>query len=103
MEFEWIGLLQGLILVVVLGFGTERGTEVIKKLSRLIGAKVNWEGIKGDMSFIVSAIVAAVIVFAPDFNLLGTVNGLGFELLDPEMAKLLSTALVLFAGNKLHK
>ena len=101
-KFDWQGLVGAFLVFVAIGFGTERGTEILKALSRLLGAKINWEGLSGYWSFIAAAALVFAGVFLTDTNPLSFIEGLGFEFLDADLAKTLSALIALFIGNKIH-
>jgi sulfite exporter TauE/SafE len=102
-NFDWQGLIGAFLVLVAIGFGTERGTEILKALTRLIGAKwLKWEGLKGYLSFIAAAALVFAGIFLTDTNPLSFIEGLGFEFLDADLAKTLSALIALFIGNKIH-
>ena len=101
-NFDLQGLIGAFLVLVAIGFGTERGTELLKALSRLIGAKFNWEGLSGYWSLIAAAAVVFAGIFLTDFNPLVFIDGLGFEFMDADLAKTLTSLIGLFIANKIH-
>lgn len=101
-NFDWQGLIGAFLVFVAIGFGTERGTEVLKAITRLVGGKLNWEGLTGYWSFIAATALVFAGIFLTDTNPLAFIEGLGFEFLDADLAKTLSALIALFIGNKIH-
>lgn len=101
-NFDWQGLIGAFLVLVALGFGTERGTAVLKAITRLFGDKVNWEGLTGYWSFLAAGALAFAGIFLTDTNPLSFIEGLGFEFLDADLAKTISALIALFIGNKIH-
>jgi len=101
-NFDWQGLIGALLVLLAVGFGTERGTEVLKAISRLIGAKMNWEGLSGYTSLIAAAALVIAGTFYFDIEPLKYIRRLGFNYLDPDLVKLLSSLIGLFIANKIH-
>ena len=101
-NFDWQGLIGALLILVAIGFGTNMGTDVLKALSRLIGAKVNWEGLSGYWSLIAAGALVFAGIFLTDTNPLSFIEGLGFEFLDADLAETLSALIGLFIATKIH-
>lgn len=101
-NFDWQGLVGAFLVLVAIGFGTERGTEVLKAISRLIGARFDWVGLSGYWSFIAATALVFAGIFLTNTNPLAFIEGLGFEFLDADLAKTLAALIALFIGNKIH-
>ena len=101
-NFDWQGLIGALLILVAIGFGTNMGTDILKALTRLIGAKINWEGLTGYWSLIAAGALVFAGIFLTETNPLSFIEGLGFEFLDADLAKTLTSHIGLFIATKIH-
>ena len=95
-------LVKALLMIVLLGFGTQKGIHYLKQFSYLIAPKLPWAKIEDSKSMIFAGALAIFVIFFFDVNILAQVQGLGFELLDPDLAKAVVSMLTLFMANKVH-
>jgi len=101
-NFDWQGLVGAILVFIALGFGTERGTAIVKAITRLIGVRLDWEGLTGYWSFLAAGALAFAGIFLTGTNPLAFIEGLGFEFLDVDLAQTISALIALFIGNKIH-
>ena len=102
-NFDWQGLIGAFLVLVAIGFGTNMGTDILKAITRLIGAKINWEGLTGYWSLIAASALVFAGIFLTDTNPLAFIEGMGFEFLDVDLAETLSALIGLFIATKIHK
>ena len=102
---SWVTqIIQVILLIILLGFGTKKGTDVVKAITSLFP---DWKWaqklvLTGARSMIFAAALITFVIFKFDVNPLTQIEALGFEILDPELAKSLMSLLVLFGANYIH-
>ena len=102
-NFDWQGLIGAFLILVAIGFGTNMGTDILKAVTRLIGAKINWEGLTGYWSLLAAGALVFAGILLTDTNPLSFIEGLGFEFLDADLAETLTALISLFIATKIHK
>lgn len=95
-----LGLAQLLVALLLLGLGTERGTQLVKEFIRLIGTKVKWLNLNSQRSFLLSAVVAFVVAYY--FNIDFTKYLPLLDGFDADLMQMINALLLMFASNKLH-
>jgi len=95
-----LGLAQLLVALLLLGLGTERGTQLVKEFIRLIGTKVTWLNLNSQRSFLLSAVVAFVVAYY--FNIDFTKYLPLLDGFDADLMQMINALLLMFASNKLH-
>ena len=95
---------QVLALILLLGFGTKKGTDVVKAITSLLP---NWRWaqalvLQDAKSMLFAAGLIIWVVFKFDVNPLVQIEALGFQVLDPILAKSLMGLLTLFGANYIH-
>lgn len=89
-----------LIALLALGFGTERGTQIVKELLRFIGAKFPVLDFSNSRSFILAAVVAFSVTYFFGVDLTKFLPILdGF---DARLVEMITALLTLVFSNKLH-
>lgn len=89
-----------LVALVVLGVGTERGTELVKVFLREVAARVPWLNFKGNRAFLLAAVVAFCVTYFFKVDLTQYLPLLdGF---DPRLVELVTALLTLLFSNKIH-
>ena len=91
-----------LLLIVLMGFGTQKGIDFLKHISYLLAPKFPWAKIEDSKSMIFAGALVTAGIFFFDLNLLAQIEGLGLEILDPDLAKFILSMLTLFTANKVH-
>lgn len=90
------------LILLVLGLGTERGTQIVKELLNQIAGKVNWKWLSfsDKKSFLLAAVIAFFVTYIFGVDLTGFLEVLdGF---DPELVKLVNSLLLMFVSNGIH-
>ena len=104
-EPSWVvQVIQVLLLIVMLGFGTKKGTDLMKHITYLI-PKWKWLAkleLKDSKSMVFAAALILFVIFKFDVNPLTQIEALGFDILDPMLAKALMGLLSLFGANYIH-
>ncbi len=95
---------QVLALILLLGFGTKKGTDVVKAITSLLP---DWRWaqalvLKDAKSMLFAAGLITWTIFQFDVNPLVQIEALGFSVLDPDLAKALMSLLTLFGANFIH-
>lgn len=93
-------LLKLLVVLLVLGLGTERGTQLVKEFLRLFSGKIAWLNFSGRRSFLLAAAIAFFVSYFLKVDVTQYLQLLdGF---DPELVKLVNALLVMFFSNTVH-
>lgn len=94
------GLFLLLVALVVLGVGSERGTQIVKLFLREVAAKVPWLDFRDGRAFLLAAAVAFAITYIFGVDLTQYLPLLdGF---DPKLVELVTALLTLFFSNVIH-
>lgn len=93
-------LLKTVLVLLVLGLGTERGTQLIKEFLRLVAAKVPWLNFADRRSFLLAAVVAFFVTYFFGVDVTQYLQLLdGF---DADLVKLVNSLLLMFFSNAIH-
>lgn len=94
------GLLLLVLALILLGLGTERGTQLVKEFMRMFSKWVPWLNLVDKRSFILAAAVSFFITYFFDVDLSQYLNLLdGF---DPELVKMVTALLTMLFSNAIH-
>lgn len=103
METVWTILSRlGVTLVVLLalGLGTERGTQVIKEFLRELAKRVPWLDFRDRRSFLLAAVVSFFVTYF--FGVDATEYLELLDGFDPELVRMVNALLLLFFSNQIH-
>jgi len=97
-------IVVAVLMLLAMAFGTNLVTEVIKKVSRLMGKpsaakEAWWNGIRGEWSWVVALVIAFLAV--PKFGL-DFMQYIKIIDLDPQFAELLNQLGAVFGASFLH-
>lgn len=93
-------LLKTVLILIVLGLGTERGTQVIKEFLRGLSAKVPWLNFSDRRSFLLAAVVAFFVTYFFGVDVTQYLQLL--EGFDSELVKMVNALLLMFFSNSIH-
>ena len=93
-----------LLVLIALGLGTVQGVEVIKAVAKLFGGlKDDAKKAIGDYGPLIASVAVMVLGSVQfDVNVLELVDGLGFEMIESELAVYLTGLLGSLFANKLY-
>lgn len=95
-----LDVLKVIVALIVLGLGTERGTQIVKELLRIIAVKVPWLDFKDKRSFLLAAAVAFTVTYFFGVDLTQWLPILdGF---DQGLVDLVTALLTTLFSNKIH-
>lgn len=93
-------LLKTVLLLLVLGLGTERGTQLVKEFLRVVGSKIAWLNFSDKRSFLLAAVVAFFVTYFFGVDVTQYLQILdGF---DPNLVQLVNSLLLMFFSNTIH-
>lgn len=94
------GAVMLIVALIVIGLGTERGTQLVKEFLRLFSAKVPWLNLTDRRSFILAAAVSFGVTYYFKVDLSAYLPILdGY---DPELLRMLTALLTMFVSNTIH-
>jgi hypothetical protein len=95
-----VGVLKLLLALIVLGIGTERGTQLFKEFLRAVGEKFPIFNFKDRRSFFLAAVVAVGVTYFFKVDLTQYLTLLdGF---DPSLVKIVTSLIIMFFSNVTH-
>ena len=99
----FLAICTGLVFVVIIGFSTERGTQVLKMILRWISAKLNIVALapSGVGSWILALVISGLVTYGFDINVLSEFEM--FNELDPELINIMNMILVWVMAEIEHK